>query len=81
MATSLTYDARDSLGKSEYVAAGSGENENNNAYSKYDELYKQYQNAVKEKEELLKELTRLKDQKQLLQMKSSSIPLGRQEQQ
>jgi hypothetical protein len=78
METALN-NKRDTLAKSEYMDSASVEQPN--SYSKYDDLYKQYQAISKERDELLKELARLKDQKQLLQLKNSSMPSSKDDKQ
>ncbi len=45
-------------------------------YEEYDSLLKKYNEAQREKEEMLKELQRLKDQLEIIKMKSSSLPSG-----
>jgi cytoskeletal protein RodZ len=44
-----------------------------NPYTQYDNLYKQYQTALKERDELAKQLARLKENKEFLQKKSSAL--------
>ena len=42
-------------------------------WDRYDQLYKKYQDATKENNELEKELNRLKDQQKLISMKKSAL--------
>jgi len=57
MYTSVNDGPKEEI-KESYVS-----NQNENAYGPYDTLFKQYQIASKEKDELEKELARLKDQR------------------
>lgn len=45
-------------------------------YEEYDALLKKFQDSQREKEELLRELQRLKDQQEIIKMKNSSLGGG-----